>query len=94
MISDEKILKVHGSADFGGVSPREIVDESVLKVALGYSVGSTARRILRDHRLVLRTGDPYRHTMRLSKRGFQYLHGMISDDKLSIRSLGIFGARS
>lgn len=52
IISDEEIERVHGSANFGRIGKREVVNQSVLKCAAGYYQGSTANAIIRDHGLV------------------------------------------
>ena len=66
-ISDEDILRVHGNADFGDKDPREVVDESVLKIACGYGIGSTARSIVKRHGLAKKNGT------KLTRAGKRYL---------------------
>jgi hypothetical protein len=67
IITDEEIERVHANANFGDRSKRAVVNESLLKCACGYHIGSTARRIVAGHGL---TKDPC-HT--ITQRGRQYL---------------------
>tara|TARA_R110002126_G_scaffold21929_11_gene78795 strand:- start:119 stop:364 length:246 start_codon:yes stop_codon:yes gene_type:complete len=52
MISDDKIEKVHANANFGEMDKRDVLRESILKVAAGYHISYTALHILFDHKLV------------------------------------------
>lgn len=53
LIPDDLIVKVHGYADFGpDTTPREVVNEGVMKYAVGYQTGHTAMTILREHGLI------------------------------------------
>lgn len=51
IISDEEIARVHAHANFGAMSPREVVNEGVRKTAVGYHCGSTQLHILLEHGL-------------------------------------------
>lgn len=70
MISDEKIIQVHGSANFGGMTPREVVNDGVLKYAMGFTGGATQMAILRGHGLITK---PKGYRADLTKRGKEYL---------------------
>lgn len=52
VISDEEIIRVHGRANFGTMSPREVVNDGVWKSAVGYHCGHTQFSILREHGLI------------------------------------------
>ena len=52
IISDAEIVRVHGYANFGSMTPREVVNDGILKTAVGYHCGHTQFSILRDHGLV------------------------------------------
>lgn len=52
IISDEEIEHVHGNANFGSMSKRQVVDQGVLKCASGYYQGYTSTRIITEHGLV------------------------------------------
>lgn len=52
IISDEEIVRVHGHANFGSMTPREVVNDGVRKYAVGYTGGSTQLSILREHGLI------------------------------------------
>ena len=54
IISDAEVTRVHGYANFGSMSPREVVNDGVRKTAVGYHCGHTQFSILRDHGLVTR----------------------------------------
>ena len=71
IISDEEIERVHGGANFGPqTTPREVVNNGVLKCAFGYHQGNTARHILYHHGLIKeRYGEGYT----LTAKGRDYL---------------------
>ncbi len=73
-VSDEEIEVVFENTHFGAnPNYREIVADSVLKVAAGYAIGGTAMAILQELSLVgkrLRS-DQYRYN--LTKKGKKYL---------------------
>jgi hypothetical protein len=52
IISDEEIARVHGHANFGYMSPREVVNDGVRKYAVGFTGGATQLAILREHGLI------------------------------------------
>lgn len=52
IISEAEILRVHGNCNFGELTPRQVVNDGVRKIALGYWVGSTCLAILAAHGLV------------------------------------------
>lgn len=71
IISDEEI-NAHHFGCFGGTEcPRKIVNEGVLKAALGYPSGSTVTTILRSHRVISQSD-----TLRLTKKGQRYLRAI------------------
>lgn len=80
VVSDEEIA-AHHFGRFGDADPREIVNEGVLKAALGWASGSTVTTILRRHRLVdsktSATGAP-----RLTKKGISYAREMFAGTDL------------
>lgn len=76
IISDEEISRVHGNANFGPTAPRQIVGETVLKFAVGYSTGHTAECIVIEHGLASRPRG--RHSPpRLTKKGLRYARAVI-----------------
>lgn len=72
IIPDSEIERVHGNANFGGMSKREVVNEGILKYAFGYSAGHTQLTILLEHGL-LRKPKPGRYFTTLTKKGLRYL---------------------
>lgn len=54
IISDEELIRVHANANFGTMTPREVVDEGVRKIAVGFSSGYTMMTILMEHGLLLK----------------------------------------
>jgi hypothetical protein len=79
IVSDAEIDRVHGFANFGDTSRREVVNEAVLKYAFGYTTGHTALRILTEHRLVKK---PVGYETTLTKKGREYLRAMFRDVSL------------
>lgn len=51
IISNRKILNTH-IGDFGPRDKRSVVNEALLKIACGYHIGSTAKKILIKHQLI------------------------------------------
>lgn len=52
IISEAEILRVHAFANFGPMTPREVVNDGVHKYAIGYTGGATQVSILREHGLI------------------------------------------
>ena len=52
IITDEEIDRIHGNANFGGMSKRDIVNLGVLKCASGYYQGHTSAQIIKEHGLI------------------------------------------
>lgn len=52
IITDEEIEKIHGNANFGGLSKRDVVNYAVLKCASESYQGRTSRRITTEHGLI------------------------------------------
>ncbi|GHB27506.1 hypothetical protein GCM10007094_14790 [Pseudovibrio japonicus] len=75
IISDAEIERVHANANFGDMAKRDVVNSGVIKAAFGYGTGSTAYRILRDHRLVKKFD---RRGLRLTQLGYRYLRSIVS----------------
>jgi len=70
IISDEDVARVHGSADFGDMTARRVVDQGVSNVALGYHCGSVMQSILIEHGLAWpRSGESPKH---LKPKGQRY----------------------
>lgn len=71
IISDEEIVRVHGHANFGAMAPREVVNDGVRKIAVGYHCGHTQFTILREHGLITKPrGMSY--DCNLTKKGKRY----------------------
>lgn len=69
IISDKEIIRVHGYANFGSMTPRDVVNDGVRKYAVGYSGGSTQAAILREHGLITKTRG---YQADLTKKGKRY----------------------
>ena len=52
IIPQYEVERIHGTADYGGITPREVIAYGLLKVACNFGNGSTTRRILSDHGLI------------------------------------------
>lgn len=76
IISDEEVERVHANASFGPtMSKRRVVNDGVLKTAMGYSMGHTQLCILMEHGLV-KTPKPGRCETALTKKGVRYLQSV------------------
>jgi hypothetical protein len=72
IISDEAVTSIHGNANFGSMTPRDVLADGVLKYAMGYSGGHTQLCILMEHKLI-RKPKPGRYSSTLTKLGQKYL---------------------
>lgn len=71
IITDEEITRVHANANFGTMTPRDVVNDGVRKYAVGYTGGSTQVAILREHGLITKPlGNGYRAG--LTEKGKRY----------------------
>lgn len=71
IVSDEEIVRVHANANFGSMPPRQVVNDGVRKVAVGYHCGHTQFTILREHGLITKPrGMSY--DCNLTKKGKRY----------------------
>ena len=75
IITDEEVIRVHGNANFGGQPPRDVVDETVIKFALGYHSGSTAMSIVIEHGLATAPRKTHQRP-NLTKKGWEYMRAM------------------
>ena len=71
IISDEDIIRVHGYANFGGMTPREVVNDGVRKYAVGFTGGHTQLCILLEHGLIRRPR-PGKYRASLTEKGKRY----------------------
>lgn len=69
IVPDHEIISQHGTANFGKLTPRQVVDEGVMKAAFGFSHGNTQYHILRGHKLITTKGT-------LTKKGFFYARAL------------------
>ncbi|MDN3713375.1 hypothetical protein QWZ10_19510 [Paracoccus cavernae] len=84
IISDAEIIAVHANANFGDMTPREVVNDGVRKYAIGYSGGHTQQCILREHGLITK-GKGYNAD--LTKKGKEYARAIDRDAKAEIARL-------
>ena len=75
IISDAEIARVHAHANFGSMSPREVVNDGVLKYAIGYQGGHTQLCILLEHGLITKPR-PGRYDANLTKKGKKYARAL------------------
>lgn len=80
IISDEEIVRVHGHANFGTLSPREVVNDGVRKYAVGYQGGYTQLCILMEHGLITKPR-PGRYDACLTKKGRRYFRVLYDMDR-------------
>lgn len=72
ILTDEEIITHHHAlgADFGNVTPLQVVQKGLLKAACGWHNGGTCDAILQHHGLIKRTGGS---PAKLTKKGKAYL---------------------
>lgn len=75
IVSDDAVETVHGNANFGPQPKRDVLDEGVLKYALGYTSGYTQLAILLEHGLV-RKPAPGSYKSALTMKGRAYARAM------------------
>lgn len=73
LISEKTIDAVFGHANFGSMSKRDVIRNTLLKCASGYDTGHTAKIIVRELGLV----DVSK--WKLTKSGKEYLYAAFSD---------------
>lgn len=74
IISTLEVGKKH-CGNFPSMTPREVIDEGVLKAALGYASGSTVQSILRSHGLLLMPKNDGSFAG-LTRKGVRYLRAV------------------
>lgn len=81
IISDDEIVRVHGNARFGSLSPRDVVADGVRKYAVGFEGGYTKLCILLEHGLITkpRPGSSKASLTEKGKRYARVLHGIDRD---------------
>lgn len=83
IVSDEQIARIHGHANFGSMSPRDVVNDGVRKVAVGYHCGHTQFTILREHGLINKPPAGSYDTS-LTKKGKAYARVLFGMDQAII----------
>lgn len=78
IISDDEIARVHGHANFGSMSPREVVNDGVRKAVVGYHSGHTQFCILREHGLISKPRG-LSYDAHLTKKGKAYARALLHD---------------
>ena len=81
IISDADVERVHGNANFGSRSKRDVLKWGVLQTAAGFQTGSTARQIMQEHGLIGTRRDRYK-VPALTKKGRQYLWAEFGKDSV------------
>jgi len=71
IISDADIIRVHGHANFGDMSPREVVNDGVRKYSVGFTGGHTQLCILLEHGLITKP-KPGKYSANLTQKGKRY----------------------
>ena len=78
IISDAEIIRVHAYANFGSMTPREVVNDGVRKTAVGYHCGHTQVCILREHGLITKSRG-MSFDVNLTKKGKRYARVLCHD---------------
>lgn len=78
MITDEAIEKAWGNANFGpNPDKREIIKDTLLKIACGYNTGHTAKQICNELGLL-------KGSYKLSKKGGAYLYQACTEPQVQV----------
>lgn len=80
IISDEDVIRVHGYANFGDMSPREVLADGVRKYAIGYTSGHTQLCILLEHGLITKP-KPGKYSANLTKKGKRYARAISNNSR-------------
>lgn len=80
LISDAEIARIHDHANFGSMSPRDVVNDGVRKYAVGYEGGSTQIAILLEHGLITKPR-PGSYAANLTAKGKRYARVLFHIDK-------------
>ena len=75
IVTDAEIARVHGHANFGTMTAREVVNDGVRKYAVGYHSGYTQLSILLEHGLITKPR-PGSHDANLTKKGKAYARAL------------------
>jgi hypothetical protein len=76
LISDADLTRVHGFANFGAMTPRDVIRDGVVKYAMGYTGGHTQLSILIEHALIHKP-KPGSYQSTLTKKGRAYLRAIM-----------------
>lgn len=77
LVPEDLLSQVFGGTNFGSRKPRDIVRETVLKIAGGYHAGYTATQCCKELGLIKKLKDPRK--MELTKNGQTYLFWAFDD---------------
>jgi hypothetical protein len=77
IISDAEIARVHGRANFGTMTAREVVDDGISNVAVGHHCGHTQFTILREHGLITKP-KAMSYDCNLTKKGKKYYRAVLA----------------
>ncbi len=84
IIGTKALIEVHANANFGSMTPRQVVNDGVLKYSMGYTGGSTQMRILREHGLITK---PDGYQASLTKKGKRYLRTILGGKLDDVRAI-------
>ena len=82
LISEEEVYRVHGNADFGSMTPRDVVNRGVLNVSKGWHSGSVMQSIILEHKLAWSRKS--QSPMKLKPKGRRYLEAMKAEEIMVI----------
>ena len=81
LISDAEIDRVHANANFGSMPKRDVVNEGVLKAAVGWHSGHTMNCIIVEHGLAKWRKDRHKPPY-LTNKGKNYLFAALKHAKI------------
>lgn len=77
IVTNEDAVYMHGGSNFGHMSPRDVINDGVVKVHLGYHCGSLQQEIIYEH------GLSTKHCDLLTEKGKEYLAALLSNHDMS-----------
>lgn len=84
IIGERALIEVHAYANFDDLTPRQVVNDGVLRYSMGYTCGSTQLKILREHGLITK---PVGYRANLTEKGKLYLRTMLDGKLDDVRAI-------
>lgn len=77
IIPEEDVIRVHAYANFGSMTPRDVLADGVWQYAIGFQGGATQVQILREHGLITgKNGKGKTSKASLTEKGKRYARAL------------------